>query len=38
MLIYDPAKRISAVRAMQHPYFDSIRAASAANENQMMNA
>ena len=36
MLVYDPAKRISAVRALQHPYFNSIRAT--PNENQTLNA
>jgi len=24
MLVYDPAKRISAKRAMNHPYFDDL--------------
>jgi serine/threonine protein kinase len=26
MLIYDPGKRISAKRALEHPYFDDVRA------------
>ena len=37
MLRYDPAKRISAVRALQHPYFNSIRV-NGGNENQAVNA
>jgi len=37
MLRYDPAKRISAVRALQHPFFNSIRV-NGGNENQPVNA